>query len=95
MTIPRWHHDDNMRTTANIDDAILKELHERAASSGRSFREVVYESLALGLGRLSKPPKGHQFRVRPHPLGLKAEFQGISLNQVYGQIEAEDAVRRA
>ncbi|HET6383285.1 MAG TPA: hypothetical protein VFJ58_07840 [Armatimonadota bacterium] len=82
-----------MRTTISINDAILKELHERAAASGRPFRQVVEESLEIGLAHLSNPPDRERFRLRPHPLGLKAGFRGVSLNQLYDQIEAEDDIR--
>ena len=82
-----------MRTTISINDVVLKELHERADSSGQSFRQVVEESLEIGLAHLSKPPSRERFRIRPHCLGLKAGFQGVSLNQLYDQIEAEEGVR--
>jgi hypothetical protein len=82
-----------MRTTIDISDATLRELRRRAKATGRPFREVVDESLKLGLARLSKPARGKRFRVKPHPLGLKPGFRGTSLNQMYDQIEAEDTLR--
>ena len=78
-----------MRTTVSINDVTLRELREQAVSSGTSFREVVERSLEIGLAHLAKPRSRGKFRVRPHPLGLKAGFQGVSLNQLYDQIEAE------
>jgi hypothetical protein len=83
-----------MRTTISINDATLRELRERAVASGESFREVVERSLAIGLAHLSKPRSRGRFRVRPHPLGLKPGFQGVSLNQLYDQIEAEEGLHR-
>ena len=83
-----------MRTTISINDVTLRELREAAASSGRSFREVVERSLEIGLAHLTKPRSRSKFRVRPHPLGLKAGFQGVSLNQLYDQIESEEGLRR-
>ena len=88
------HHDDKMRTTVSINDVTLRELREQAVSSGTSFREVVERSLEIGLAHLAKPRSRGKFRVRPHPLGLKAGFQGVSLNQLYDQIEAEEGIRR-
>jgi hypothetical protein len=88
------HHDAKMRTTISINDVTLRELREQAVSSGTSFREVVERSLDLGLAQLAKPRSRGKFRVRPHSLGLKAGFQGVSLNQLYDQIETEEGIRR-
>ncbi len=79
-----------MRTTLNINDELLRELRERAASTGRPFRAVLEETISLGLSgtRARRRP----FKVRPHPLKLKIGFRNISLNQVYDQIEAEAAL---
>ena len=88
-----WHHDAEMRTTININDATLRELRQRAAATGRPLREIVDTSLKLGLTQLSAPPPKHRFRVRAHRLGLKAGFRGVSLNQLYDQLEAEQSTR--
>jgi hypothetical protein len=82
-----------MRTTVNINDALLKELKARAAESGTPFRQILEETLRLGLaaGRGGHSPS--KFRVKPHPLGLHAGLQGTSLNQLYDQLEAEDLRR--
>ena len=87
------HHDAYMRTTLRINDVILRELRERAKRSGLPFRQVVEETLTLGLSRQSARKKGGRaFRVQPHPLGLKAAFRGLSLNQLYDQLEAEETL---
>ena len=87
-------YDVNMRTTLNINDAILQELRERAQTQGRPFREVVEEALSLGLVQLSKTAqKKKQFTVKPHSLGLKSGFHAVSLNQLYDQLETEGTAR--
>ncbi|OIR18594.1 antitoxin VapB33 [mine drainage metagenome] len=84
-----------MRTTLGINDALLRELRRRAAESGRPFRAVVEETLQLGLARASQPARAQRpFRVRPHALGLKPGFRGVSLNQLYDQVEAEATARK-
>lgn len=83
-----------MRTTININDALLEELKARAAESGRSLRQVLDDTLRLGLGVGRAGQSGRSFQVRPHPLGLKAGFHGASLNQLYDQLEAEEHVTR-
>lgn len=84
-------HDAYIRTTVNISDALLADLKARAAETGRTFREVLEETLRLGLAAGRGGPR--KFRVKSHPLGLKPGFHGMSLNQLYDQIEAEDALR--
>jgi hypothetical protein len=83
-----------MRTTLGINDALLRELHRRAATTGRPFRAVIEEALTLGLAQGAKPKRSRAFRVRPHALGLKPGFRGISLNRLYDQIEAEATARK-
>ena len=82
-----------MRTTIDINDATLRELKERAREKNCSLREVVAETLSLGLTQQSKGEKKKRFKVKPHNLGLKPGFRGVSLNQLYDQLEAEDTAR--
>ncbi len=82
-----------MRTTIVINDAVLRELRQHAAATGRPLREIVDTSLKLGLSQLSTPPAKQQFRVKPHRLGLKPGFRGVSMNQLYDQLEAEQSAR--
>lgn len=82
-----------MRTTLSIKDVLLQELREQAGASGRSFRETVEQSLELGLAHLANPPNKGKFRVRPHRLGLKPGFRGVSMNQLYDQFESEKDAR--
>ncbi len=83
-----------MRTTLGINDALLRELRRRANAAGRPFREVVEETLARGLAAGDKAARARAFRVRPHALGLKTGFRGVSLNQLYDQLEAESSARK-
>lgn len=83
-----------MRTTLDINDALLKELRQKAAQDGRPFRSVVEEAMALGLAhQTSNPTSRKVFRVKAHPLNIKPGFRGVSFNQIYDQLEAEDAAK--
>lgn len=84
------HYDVKMRTTIDISDALLRDLRSCAAARGRPFREIVEEALALGLAQQAKGGPTRRFRLTPHRLGLKAGFRGVSLSQLYDQIEAEE-----
>ena len=78
-----------MRTTLSINDALLEEVRRRAASSGRTFRQALEETIALGLASSKKAKSRRRTRIQPRPLGLKAVYHKISLNQFYDQLEAE------
>jgi hypothetical protein len=83
------HHDDFVRTTFSINDAILKELRQLAVASGKSFRSVIEEILILGLAQKTKVKPKKKFRVVPHRLEMKRGLRGLSMNQLYDQVEAE------
>jgi len=82
-----------MRTTINISDGILSELRELARQRRRPFREIVEETIQRGLGVTQKnSPK--RVRIQTHRIGIKPAYQGLSLNQLYDQLEAEDTGKR-
>jgi len=82
-----------MRTTINISDGILSELRELARQRRRPFREIVEETIQRGLGGTQKNfPK--RVRIQTHRIGIKPAYQGLSLNQLYDQLEAEDTGKR-
>jgi len=87
------HHDADVRTTINISDAILSELRERARQRRRPFREILQETIQLGLS--APPPSCEQpVRIETYRVGIKLAYRGLSMNQLYDQIEAEDAGKR-
>jgi len=77
-----------MRTTININDALLDELKKRAADRKRPFREVLEETLQRGLASSTAP--SDPIRIETAPVGVKPAYTGLSMNQLYDQIEAED-----
>ena len=74
-----------MRTTLTIDDRIAKALEDLAQRSGRSFEEVVNETLRAGLAakveREAKP-----CLVRPAALG--GPTPGVSLDKTLALADA-------
>jgi len=78
-----------MRTTININDALLEEIRRRAGASGRSFRNVFEEIISMGLACSKKAKTKRRVRIQARPLGLKPAYHNISLNQLYDQLEAE------
>lgn len=77
-----------MRTTLNINDALLDEVRRRAEAAGKSFRSMLEEVIALGLASANSRAR-RRVRTRPRPLGLKPAYYNISLNQLFDQMEAE------
>lgn len=83
-----------MRTTIDISDAILAELRKRAGERGKSLREMVEETLQVGLAGTALPRPG-AVRLKTYPVGIKAAYRGTSLNQIYDQLESEDHLKVA
>ena len=73
-----------MRTTLTLDDDIAARLQLAARRSGRSFRDVVNETLRNGLQQTS-PPRA-TFRVNSRDMG--ATRPGMSLDNVAEMIES-------
>jgi hypothetical protein len=74
-----------MRTTLTLDDDVAAKLKAESRRSGRSFREVVNETLRRGLMNRPATPSRHAFKVRARDLGsLRA---GLSLDNVAELIE--------
>lgn len=82
-----------MRTTIDISDAILAELREKALTKRRPFRQVVEEVLQLGLAAEPAPTK--PIKLKTYPVGIKAAYRGVSMNQLYDQLESEENLRVA
>lgn len=81
-----WHHDAFVRTTINISDGILAEVRELARQRRRPFREVLEETVQRGLSAGEAPRK--RIRLLTHRVGIKPAYGGVSMNQLYDQIEA-------
>jgi plasmid stability protein len=77
-----------MRTTLTLDDDVAAKLKGEARRGGRSFKEIVNETLRRGLAsqRAASPRKA--FRVEARDLGLKP---GLSLDNVAELLEQVEA----
>jgi metal-responsive CopG/Arc/MetJ family transcriptional regulator len=78
-----------MRTTLNINDALLEELKERARRDKRPMTKVVEEALQRGLSCTARQAS-KKHKIRTHAAGIKPAYRGISMNQLYDQLESED-----
>jgi len=82
-----------MRTTININDALLDELKERSLRTRRPLTKVLDEVLRRGLAEPTG--RGQAVKIRTYKVGLKPAYRGLSLNQLYDQLEAEDHFKAA
>ena len=82
-----------MRTTIDINDALLEELKQRAREQKMPLRKVVDAALRAGL---RNPPslKG-EVNIPAFKVGIKPAYRGVSMNQLYDQLEAEGHVNVA
>ena len=85
--------DAKMRTTIDISDATLRELRKKAGETGRSFRDIVEETLQLGLA--GSTGNTRRSRQKTYPVGIKSAYRGTSMNQLYDQLEAESHLKVA
>ena len=81
-----------MRTTLTLDDDVATALHETARNSGRSFKEVVNETLRHGLAADATPTRRvPRFRVHPKACGFRAGIDLTKLNHLVDEREIERA----
>lgn len=74
-----------MRTTLTLDEDVAAKLQSESRRTGRTFREVVNETLRRGLAQRSSGPPAAPFHVVTRDLG---ELQpGLTLDNVSELLE--------
>ncbi len=84
-----------MRTTLTIEDRIAKALKALAHRSGKSFKQVLNETLQAGLAAREAPAKPRPYRVKPASLG--GVLPGVDLTkavQLADLLEDEEVARK-
>jgi hypothetical protein len=82
-----------MRTTVTLDPDVAQELRRKLKSTGQSQKEIVNAALRKGLPGVAAAKK-NRFKVVPHSMGLRPEYEGISMNKLYDQLLEEDFLRQ-
>ena len=83
-----------MRTTLTLDDQLANDLKQAAHDSGKSFKQVVNETLRAGL-TLKQRPAAKPYRLKPAALG--ALRPGIDLDKALhhaDELEDEALMRK-
>ncbi len=82
-----------MRTTLTLDEDVADFLKEKARLLNKPFKEVVNETLRLGMSAAGRESPDPQFRVVPIRSGLAPGVDPLKLNQLNDQLEVEDLTR--
>ena len=82
-----------MRTTLNISDALLAELRARANETGRPMNATIEEVIQRGLS--AEATRRKPGTIRTFAVGVKPAYLGMSMNQIYDQIELESTLKMA
>jgi hypothetical protein len=83
-----------MRTTLTIDDALLRQLRQKALDSGKPFKQVVNDTLRAGLSQAATPRRG-PYRCPTFSIG--ALDPGVDLtkaNQLAAALEDEALIEK-
>ena len=84
-----------MRTTLTIDDKLAAALKKRAFETGKSFKEVVNETLQAGLNNDGALPTPNPFKSKSFAMGLpNPGFNLVKANQLAGELEDEEIIRK-
>ncbi len=84
----------HMRTTLTIEDSIAKELKDQAHRKGKSFKQVVNETLQAGLQAGKTPTKRKPYRIKPVSIGLEPGINIDKALQLSDEMEDEEIIRK-
>lgn len=82
-----------MRTTLTLEPRIAERLRQEARLGKRSFKQIVNEALALGLG-LSEVRPREPYRVKPHSSAFLPGVDPGKLNQLVDELQAAEFTSR-
>ena len=72
------------RTTITLEDDVRAKLEAEVRKYGKSFKEIVYDTLRLGLCAREKAIASKPFEIRAWDMGLKP---GYNLDKTWDLIE--------
>lgn len=84
-----------MRTTLTIDDQLARTLKEMAHRTGKTYKEVVNETLRAGMTASQFINKARPYRLKPASLGKAAGgYNLIKALQLADLMEDEEIARK-
>lgn len=82
-----------MRTTLTIDPDVAERLKQETTGGNRSLKQVVNDSLRIGLGLKGKPSR-RAYRVKAHRSAYRPGVDRAKLNQLVDELEVETFVSK-
>lgn len=77
-----------MRTTLTLDDDVAAKLKAESRRAGRSFRDIVNDTLRRGLAARRVAPQREPFKVKARDLGrLKPGVSLDNIGELLDQVE--------
>lgn len=77
-----------MRTTLTLEDDVAAKLRAKLKKSvGKTFKDVLNDTLRLGLIAENDLKKGEKFRVRSRSLGVNKGLNYDNIGELIEQIE--------
>jgi len=84
-----------VRTTLTLDDDVAAKLRTEVRRSGRPFKQVVNQTLRLGLNSRNQYKSLPPFKVRPYDLGLRPGFSYDNIGELLDRLDQiEEGSRR-
>ena len=82
-----------MRTTLTIDPDVAERLRQKTASGRQSLKQVINESLRIGLG-IKRKPSRRPYKVKPHNSPYRPGIDRAKLNQIVDELEVEATISK-
>lgn len=83
-----------MRTTLTIDDALLRQLRQRALDTGKTFKQVVNDTLQAGLSQAAASRR-EPYRCPSFSIGaLAPEVDLTKANQLAAALEDDELIEK-
>ena len=85
----------SLKVWVTMDDKLAKALKETAHRSGKSFKEVVNETLRAGLTAGGTAPRARPYRLKPVSLGgVRSGYDLDKALQLADRIEDQEITRK-
>jgi hypothetical protein len=82
-----------MRTTLTIDADVAERLRQKTASGQQSLKQVINESLRIGLG-IKRSPAKRPYKVKAHNSPYRPGIDRAKLNQIVDELEVEAVISK-
>ena len=82
-----------MRTTLTLDPDVAERLRQQTVTGQRTLKQVVNESLRIGLG-LKRKPSERPYKVITHNSPFRPGIDPAKLNQLADELEVEAVISK-